>query len=70
MKKEYEANLLVTAKATAKGNMIIKAIAQTEGFTKDDSEYKEILAKDSRGFWNGRRCVGGRIWTGSGGALY
>lgn len=48
--EEYEANLLVTAKATAKGNMIIKAIAQTEGFTKDDSEYKEILAKTAEDF--------------------
>lgn len=48
--EEYEANLLVTAKATAKGNMIIKAIVQTEGFTKDDSEYKEILAKTAEDF--------------------
>lgn len=43
--EEYEANLLVSAKSTAKGNMILKAIAKTEEFTKDDSEYKEVLEK-------------------------
>ena len=46
--EEFEAEMQSGAKATAKSRMIMKAIVEIEGLSKDDQEYKDILAKTAK----------------------
>lgn len=46
--EDYETQLIVGAKETAKSKMAMKAIAEKEKFTKKDQEYKDLLAKTAK----------------------
>lgn len=46
----FEAEMQTGAKATAKSIMVMKAIVQKEGLSKDDKEYKEVLAQTAKDF--------------------
>lgn len=48
--EEFEAQLQAGAKSTAKSRMIMKAILEKEELSKDDQEYKDILAKTAKEF--------------------
>lgn len=46
--EEFEAQLQSGAKSTAKSKMVMKAIVELEELSKDDQEYKDILAKTAK----------------------